>query len=197
MTQKIRRINLYAGPGCGKTTTCAGLFYFLKRAAVESRHDLKIEHIQEYIKSWSYMGRKPVGFAQTYVFAKQMHREEVPLTHGVDVVVTDSPLLLGCTYAKKYNNPGWQNLLNIEAEFEKAYPSLHIMLDRGDRPYVASGRYESEEKAREMDTQIEDMLASRYQYIKISYQNFGLIRNVVFTALNLPPYEEPSCSPSF
>ena len=41
----MKVINLVGGPGCGKSTTAAGLFYELKR------RDYSVELVTEYAKS--------------------------------------------------------------------------------------------------------------------------------------------------
>ena len=56
------RISLFGGPGSGKSTTAARLFSELKE-----RH-YSVEHVSEYVKSWTYMNRKPKGFDQVYIF---------------------------------------------------------------------------------------------------------------------------------
>lgn len=154
----IRRINFYAGPGTGKSTTACDVFAKLKNKVIHEQLDIQVELVQEYVKSWAWEGRKPKGFDQVYICAQQMRREEIPLRNGVDIIVSDSPLLMQCAYARKYNTPCWEHLVGIVEEFEKAYPSLHIFLERGDRPYVPKGRYETADEAKKMDEYIKSML---------------------------------------
>lgn len=154
----VRRINFYAGPGCGKSTTACDVFAKLKNKVIHEKLDIQIELVQEYVKSWAWEGIKPKGFDQFYICAQQMRREEIPLRNGVDIIVTDSPLLMQCAYARKYLSPYWEHLVGIAEEFEKQYKSLHVFLERGDRPYVPKGRYETLEQAKEMDSYIKSML---------------------------------------
>ena len=153
---QIRRVNFYGGPGLGKTTTASHIFARLKNTIIHNNLPTQIELVQEYVKNWAWEGRKPKGFDQVYICAQQMRKEEIPLRNGVDVVVTDSPLLMQCAYARKYGNSYWEALTECVRHFEQAYPSIHILLDRGDRPYVAKGRYESHEQAKDMDAYIKD-----------------------------------------
>lgn len=176
---KIRRVSFFSGPGTGKTTTSSDVFARLKNRIIHNNLDIQIELVQEYIKSWAWEGRKPKGYDQFYVCAKQLRREEIPLRNGVDLVVTDSPLLLQCAYARKYNCPYWQNLVAITEHFEKEYPSLNIFLDRGDRPYVAKGRYESHEQAKEMDNYILGVLNLYANYTVFPYDNLDNIESFV------------------
>lgn len=169
---KIRRINLFGGPGIGKSTTAANLYSIFKYKFVNDGHPTKIELIQEYVKEWAWEGTKIRGFDQIYICASQLRREEIPLRSGVDLIITDSPLILQCIYSKKNNVPGYNELFGIAHTFDKEYPSINIVLDRGSRPYVNHGRYETHDKAIEMDKYIEDEL--RYhmiQYKKIPYHD--------------------------
>ena len=87
-------INLLGGPGSGKSTTAAGLFYRLKLS------DHKVELVTEYAKDLTYEKRFMTLENQIYVFAKQLHRIE-RVKDQVDYVITDSPIILSCIYAKK------------------------------------------------------------------------------------------------
>lgn len=60
------RINLYAGPGAGKSTTAAMQFAKLKIAG----HS--IELVSEYVKAWAIAKRQVVGFDQIYLMGKQL-----------------------------------------------------------------------------------------------------------------------------
>lgn len=169
ISKRIRRINFFAGPGASKSTNAALLFAKLKTNTVNDA-PLKVELIQEYIKSWAYQGRKVRSWDQCYTFMKQLRREYIPLSNGVDIIVSDSPLFLNCAYAQKYQTPGWEQLFQIAEKFETEYPSLNIFVVRGDRKYVASGRYETEDQAKAMDEEIRQMLiANGVSFYSVSY----------------------------
>lgn len=165
----LKKVCLYAGPGAGKSTTAAGLFYKLKVLGFNT------EYISEYIKAWSYEGRVPKSFQQFYIFAKQLNREDVVLSH-VDFIVTDSPILMNVAYSKKYDFPGWKQQLEIAMMHEERFPGLHIFLDRTDIKYQQVGRYEDEEAAWKMDEMIEDLLKEYIpNYTKIPARDNDLI----------------------
>ena len=46
----IRRINIYGGPGVGKSTLAASIFAFMKK-----RGD-NVELVQEFVKQFAYLG---------------------------------------------------------------------------------------------------------------------------------------------
>lgn len=149
---EIRRINLYGGPGCGKSTMMASVFSRMKR------DNMNVEPIMEYIKFWTFIDRKPGGFDQIYTLAKQIHHEDTRLRNGVDLVISESPVLLSAFYAYHYNQPGWDNLLDYALVYEMAYPALHIFLDRTDLVYSEVGRYHEYEQAIEIDTAMKEFL---------------------------------------
>lgn len=154
---QIKRICLYGGPGCGKSTTAAGVFHQLKVRGYN------VEHVPEYIKDWAYEGRVPKSFQQNYIFAKQMNREDVLFPH-VDLIVTDSPLLMNTVYSKKYNFEGWSLLVQMAMLWEKHFPGLHLFLDRKNIAYRQEGRYQDEDGAHEMDRLIREMLDEHLDY---------------------------------
>lgn len=178
----IRRICFYAGPGCGKTTTASDLFAHLKRDTVANKVDMQFELCQEWVKQWAWEKRKIESWDQNFIFANQQRLEDVPLRNGVHCIVTDSPLLLSAAYARKTHVKSWQALITLAELHEETYPGLHIFLDRGDRPYVGKGRYESEEKARRMDDFLKGMLdlfIGSERYVVMPYNDFdGILKFV-------------------
>ena len=138
------RINLYAGPGAGKTSLAEGISSKLKIAGYS------VELVQEYIKDWAYQKIVPTGFDQVYVFAKQLHKEDLLLRYR-DHIVTDSPLLLQCCYVLKYGTPFFDELLSLCKKFEAEHPSINLFLNRASIPYKPAGRYETREEALTMD----------------------------------------------
>ena len=150
----MKLIQLYGGPGTGKSTIAAGLFYKLKDAGVNA------ELIQEYVKQWAWEGRTPVNLDQFYFFGKQA-RKEYTLIGKLNTAVTDSPILLSGYYAKLFGSKEQSSLFDkmvieyIRMRKELGVNDLHIFLRR-IKPYNPSGRFQSEKEAREIDS---DMLS--------------------------------------
>jgi len=133
------RINLFGGPGSGKSTTAARVFSELKEKKTS------IEHVGEYVKSWAYQRRTIKKFDQVYLFAKQQQYEYRYLSCGVKNIITDSPCFLSYIYGAKYNeDPKIANaLLQLSKIYDEDYPSVNIFIHRGEKDYVPEGRYQT------------------------------------------------------
>lgn len=140
-------INLFGGPGCGKSTLAAELYYKLKRMGKS------VELVREYVKDWAWQNRKVGIYDQLYIVGKQSHKE-VSLYGKVDFIVTDSPLLLSPFYQEYYSGkpsyvlPAVEGLL-AQAE-ENGVTHWNFALSR-EKAYVSAGRYETEEQAKDID----------------------------------------------
>lgn len=151
-----RIINLYGGPGTGKSTSAAYLYYLLK----DGGHNTEL--VREYAKNWAWEGRRISEFDQFYFMGKQI-RLESQLYGKVDYVVTDSPVWLAAYYAHKYGaNTTFQAINQAVHGFYKVAESYghkhyHCFLTRS-KPYNPAGRYQSEEQSLEIDAELLAML---------------------------------------
>lgn len=89
-------INLFAGPGGGKSTLAAALFAKMKE------NDINCEMVREYVKSWAWQEREIKTTDQLYVLAKQSQAESI-LYGKVDYVITDCPIMLPGVYQLLYH----------------------------------------------------------------------------------------------
>lgn len=138
-------VNLFGGPGCGKSTGAAYVFTRLKEAGVNC------ELVTEFAKDLVWDGRKDELADQVLVFAVQRHRLN-RLRGKVDVVVTDSPLLLSAVYYRDGQDIDEEfGALVTKSHFEN--PSLNVFVKR-TKPYQKTGRNESEAEAKEKDDEI-------------------------------------------
>ena len=142
-------VNLYGGPGSGKSTTAAGIFSELKMLG------LNTELVTEYAKDKVWEKHEAILDNQIYVFAKQYHRL-FRLTGQVDVIVTDSPILLSTIYNKDRTTLG-RSLDNLVIEAYHTFNNVNYFLNR-TKKYNPKGRLQTEDEAKELDTQINSML---------------------------------------
>jgi len=131
-------VNLYGAPGAGKSTTAAGLFFLLKT------HGFNAEYVSEFAKDLTWEKRHVTLKSQPYIFGKQLRNLE-RLIDQVDVIVTDSPLLLSSFYGKKYANypdSFYQSVRDISATFN----AKNFVIGR-TKSYNPSGRNQTEEES--------------------------------------------------
>lgn len=135
-------VNLFGGPGTGKSTVMAHCFAELKWKEIDC------EMATEYAKDKVWEGSEHILDNQFYVSAKQYHRLK-RLKGKVDVVITDSPLLMGLYYGNKEPKEFRELLIKHFNTFN----NLNIFLERVKK-YNTNGRLQTEKQARNIDKEI-------------------------------------------
>lgn len=151
-------INLFAGPGAGKSTNAAGLFSLMKR------NYFNVELVQEYAKDLTYEERFRDRADQLSVLANQNKRLR-RLTRSVDFAITDGALLNSIVYAgKDFYIPNFDAV--VKAVHDQ-YNNINFYLER-TKKYVPIGRDQTESQARALDVDVSWMLAdNKIPYTKI------------------------------
>lgn len=139
-------VNLYGGPGCGKSTGMAYIFSHLKMAGVNC------EMVPEFAKELVWEERFKTLSDQIYVFGKQQKRISM-LDGQVDVVITDSPLLLSLYYGKSLSDSFKQLVIDTYNQ----YDCMNYMLRR-IKEYNPKGRMQTEDEAKDIDSHLFDLL---------------------------------------
>lgn len=143
-------VNMLGGPGTGKSTTAAATFAALKQKGVNC------ELVTEYAKDLVW-GRTTTTLGnQIYLFGKQYHRLW-RLLGQVDVVVTDSPLLLFLHYGEKESETFKQLVL----ETFKSMDNYNFMLHRV-KAYNPAGRVQTEDEAKDIDIILRNLLLDNH-----------------------------------
>lgn len=158
----MKVVNIFGGPGAGKSTAAPLLFGFLKMKGINA------ELVGEYAKELLYDGRlESVSERQEYIFAKQHHKIH-RLKDQVDYVVVDSPLLLAVAYTAD-GHPGADHFKNFVKDNHDQYDNYNILLRRNlDLPFQQEGRDRDLEQSIELDQKIEQMLIDwNYPYITV------------------------------
>ncbi len=178
-------VNLYGGPGCGKSTGAAYIFSKLKMMGIDT------EYVSEFAKDKTWENNSEVFNNQLYISGKQSFKLS-RCVGKVDVIVTDSPLLLGIIYnnAQKeddinglgdYINGLNEALLSIYAK----YDNINIVLKR-TKPYNSNGRSQTEEESKTIDAYIRWMLGdNNIPYIEENGDEDGYNRIVSIIANKL------------
>lgn len=129
-------INLFAGPGAGKSTLAAGIFFRIKCLGVNA--ELAPEYAKDLV--WEESLKKLEN--QIYVFGKQHHRMH-RLLGKVDILIADSPLPLSWVYEKLRREllgiSGTDTLKKLILEEFNAMNNINFFLNRMNK-YEPTGR---------------------------------------------------------
>lgn len=148
MNSKLKMINLFAGPGAGKSTTAAGLFFLMKSAGYS------VELISELAKEMTYEGHFGTMADQIFIFGEQQRRAR-RLVGQVEYAITDSPLLL----SSLYNGDLSDTFDLLVKETFDSYSNLNFFIDR-TKPYSKIGRSQDEQAAKDLDRKLYSLLDS-------------------------------------
>ena len=141
-------VNLLGGPGCGKSTLAAHVFAELKW------DDINCELVTEAAKDAAWEGHLRLFEYGQLLFFGEQYRRLRRLDGQVDVVVTDSPLILELVYA---NNDSIPSFLKTILEAHNSFDNLNFLVRRV-KEYIKVGRNNEDSEARQLDSLIEDML---------------------------------------
>jgi len=132
-------VNLFAGPGAGKSTGAAFIFSSLKMLGIDS------EYVSEFAKDKVWEQNGEVFKCQFYVTGKQIFKIS-RCYKKVDVIVTDSPINLGALYADT------EELKKAIVAENKKYNKneINIFLNRV-KEYNPNGRHQNEDEAKKID----------------------------------------------
>lgn len=140
-------INIFGGPGIGKSTLAAQIYTELKK-----RH-INIEYIPEFPKELVYEERLLTLTDQIYVFAQQHHKIWTAARHN-QLVVTDSPIVLSTVY----NPETSANFRALIFEMHNKFNNLNIILKRNPETHSMVGRVHSLTESISIDRRIRDVL---------------------------------------
>lgn len=141
-------VNLFGVPGAGKSTGAAYIFSQLKMKGVNA------ELITEFAKDKVWENNEKVFKNQMYLFGKQSFRIS-RVEDEVDVIVTDSPLLLSIFYN---SNPILgDNFNTLVADVFHSYNNVNYLLTR-TKPYNPSGRHQTEEESKALEQPMRQLL---------------------------------------
>lgn len=155
---KTRVIQLYAGPGAGKSTLAAQIFAELKQRGKS------VELIHEFVKAWAWDNIRILPHHTSILYGNQFQLE-AQLYGKVEYLVTDSPVDLRVVFERHYGNHEraeifrqlWESDRALVADVAEFFP---VIVSR-EKPYDNRGRYESETGARELDDVIRNYLDGR------------------------------------
>jgi len=183
-------VNIFGGPCAGKTAN------MLLVAGKMKKRGVKIEFADEWIKGKVY-DKSPYPFAdQFYTFSKQRKKLLERLAEKrLEVIVTDSPILLSAVYLQKPDELFEKLILR---EFNNSN-NINIYLQRSDEyEYDPVGRNQDEEGAKEVDVDIKKYLDEHdVPYISVLSRNDAEdeILDIIMKHIKIPPNGSVYCVP--
>ena len=170
---KTLTLNLFGGPGIGKSTVANGVFTLLKL------HGVNCELTPEFAKDLTWENRMKTLTNQRYIFGKQYHRQW-RVRDKVDVIISDSPLLLSLHYQPAhYGDSFSQEVMEAWNEFN----NVNFLLKRV-KEYKTEGRIQILEEAIKIDNNLELLLShvrERYQEVPGDYTGINVIASAILS----------------
>lgn len=148
---RLRVINLWAGPGAGKSTLAAGLFNLMKNRGYS------VELVVEWAKDATYERRfDTLRNNQLYVFAKQDARLRRLIGQSV-YAISDSPLPLSLLYRASTGPFAEDWFKDAVLETWRSYENINVVVERV-KPYSTQGRSETAAEAQQIDFKTYDLV---------------------------------------
>jgi len=149
----MKNIQLFGGPGTGKSTTASGLFHQKKN------ENYKVEYIQEFAKELTFANDTTRLGDQLLILGEQHHRLH-RLKGKVDYIIHDSPFILGLIYLQDDKHIPRETFGRLITEIYSSYNNLNIFLSRNinEHGYQKYGRSQTLEESIQKDVEIKQML---------------------------------------
>ena len=155
-------VNIYGGPGAGKSTTALQLVAELKKLGYHADYVSEVAKELVYAKDFEHLDGTLKN--QSKILFEQKRRLDIMLDN-VDVVVTDSPLLLNTVYLKE-NAPEY--IESVFSQYEN-YNNYNVVVERDlSVKFEQEGRIHNLEESIKKDGEINTLLDSH----DIDYQRF-------------------------
>lgn len=146
-------INIIGGPGCDKSLFSSAIILNL------NLREKSVEQIPDYAK-FLVWHKDYEALKNQYVIAQRQFEMLALLDGQVQYLVTDCALPQLLFYNETYKD----NICDVAKtkakilEWYRAHDNINILVERGDKKYVSTGRMQDEEGARKIDTALKEML---------------------------------------
>ena len=172
-------INLFGGPGIGKSSIAAGIFYKLKKKHISCNNPY------EFPKTLAWDNNIPAIKDQLYVFANQ-HRGIAQSYGKVDYIIIDSPILFSKIYHSYYTS-GYpaefygESFHNMILDLHNKYDNINILLERAEGVHNEEERFQDYEESIAIDDFCKKILTNN----NIPYHTVKVGKNTVKEILKL------------
>jgi hypothetical protein len=139
-------INIIGGPGCDKSLFTAAIILYL------SLHNKTVEQIPDFARSLVWQ-KDYEALKNQYNIAQQQFRMLELLDGQVQFLITECSL----PQILYYNEHHPDNICDIQKTrtqilaWYKQHNNVNVMVERGEKKYIHTGRFQDEEQAREVD----------------------------------------------
>lgn len=154
-TKKTLVVNAYAGPGAGKTTASLATVAELKKMGYVA------EYVSEYAKELVYENPAMLDGSMQNQFAlltEQLRRMD-RLIGKVDIIVTDSPILLNLIYGQDLPD----EYKKMIPDLYKQYDNFNFFVKRGEA-FEQNGRMQDHAESIRKDEEIRNLLDDQGLY---------------------------------
>ena len=148
-----RVINVIGGPGCDKSLVTSAIILFLKL------HNKTVEVIPDYAKSLVWQQNFEVLKNQYFIAQQQF--DMLNLIDGqVHFLINECSLPQLLFYNENYA----ENICDVAKtrdqilQWYRQNDNINILVQRGQKKYVRTGRFQDEEQAREVDQGLQAIL---------------------------------------
>lgn len=187
-------VNLFAGPGAGKTTCAWEIASELKKRNIQT------EYVPEYAKELVWDDNRELLDGslknQKKLFQEQNHRL-ARLIGKVDVVVTDAPILLNQVYLKEPDAAFQKEIMDAF----HGYHNFNLFVKRGDY-YEQSGRLHTLEESKKKDQEVKALLDGNRIYYGTYFHSTieKCVDNIIYSmnhnkAFQTPIPQKPKAEP--
>lgn len=152
-----RVINVIGGPGCDKSLVTSAIILFLKL------RNKSVEVIPDFAKSLVWQKNFEVLKNQYFIAQRQFEMLEL-LDGQIQFLLTECSLPQVLYYNEHYED----NICDIEKTRKQIlnwytqHNNVNVFVERGDRKYVHTGRFQDEEQAKAIDRGIRGILAREH-----------------------------------
>jgi len=173
-------INLFGGPGIGKSGVAAGITYKMKK-----KH-INVNNPYEFPKRLAWDNNIPAISDQLYVFANQ-HRGIAECYGKVDYIVIDSPILFSTIYHRYYTKGYPAEMYgkvfhDMVIDLHRRYSSINILLERGETKHNDEERFQNYKQSVEIDDlckKVLDETGSKYYSVKVNGDSVKNIMKII------------------
>lgn len=172
-------INLFGGPGTGKSTIASGLTYELKK------RNITCDTPYEFAKQMAWDNSFEAIKDQLYILGNQ-HRGVTRSYNKVDYIILDSPILLSLLYKSHYNE-GYPAKVYKDAfnqmvlDLHHSYDNVNIFLKRKDRMYNEKERFQSLQES----IVIDDLCLKMLNDLNVDYHTLDTDDDVIKNILKI------------